>query len=317
MNTPCPYCNAFKQAVDNNNYCSIHSSSLPGDRGNTFYVKSGTLASGWHKSRMTFRTVLTGYQRYQLQENSRETLVSANNYLLVNKGQEYCNEIDPFTGAESLVVAFGEDLLPEVWSTRSGGWSSSLDMERIDDRKEEISFYNVSYQITANMRSILYQLKTAVLQGARSSLYYDELHYDLAEALISNHVYTLSRSDNLDLVKKSTRLETYRRVNLAHDFMSANFHLKLDLQTISHECAMSPFHFLKSFKAIHNKTPLEFLTQERLQYARYLMKHTDLPVNHVTTKSGFENTSSFIRLFKRDAGVTPVQYRLKYQQVSP
>ncbi len=314
MNLPCPYCNAFKQAFDDNNYCSIHSPLLPKDKGNTFYVKAGTLSSGWHRSRMSFRAVLSGYQRYRLQENDREALVSANNYLLVNKGQEYCNEIDSFTGAESLIIAFREGLLQEVWTDSMAGWSKLLDNGTLLHDDDEVSFYSTSYQITPSIRSLLNQLKAGVLLGATSSLFYDELHYDLAEALVINHSRVMSFSNNLNLVKKSTRHETYRRLNDARDFMIANFHKKLDLQTICKEGAMSPYHFLKAFKAVYHQTPLEFLTAERIQYAKNLMSQTDLPVNHVTTKSGFENTSSFIRLFKRKTGITPKNFRLACRQ---
>ena len=314
MSTSCPYCNAFKQAFDNNNYCSIHSPSGPQGQGNTFYVKAGSLASGWHKSRMSFRTVLTGYQRYQLQENDRAAMVNADTYLMVNQGQEYCNEIDPFTGAESLVVAFREDLLSEVWTKSTAGWSYALDDETQGLDHQEIAFYNTSYQVTAPMRRTLSHLKEGVLHGTSNALFYDELHYELAEALIKNHFHALSLTNDFNLVKKSTRMETFRRLNYARDFMMANFHLKLDLQAISKEGAMSPYHFLKAFKAVYKKTPLEFLTQERLQYAQHLMRYTDLPVSHVTTKSGFENTSSFIRLFKRSSGMTPKQYRMSYQE---
>lgn len=310
----CPYCNAFKQAFKNNNYCSIHSPSLPGDKGNTFYVKAGSLESGWHKSRMSFRTVLSGYQRYELQENNRASLLQANNYLIVNRGQEYCNEIDPFTGAESLIITFRDDLFSEIWASLNSDGNLSLDNGNQYPFLEEITFFNVSYPVDASIQRVLIQLKEGVLQESTSTLFYEELHYELAELLIKNHFRTLSVSENLDLIKKSTRLETFRRLNEARDFMVANFHLKLDLPTISRAGAMSPYHFLKSFKALYKKTPQEFLTGERLQYARYLMRHTDLPVNHVTSKSGFENTSSFIRLFKRESGVTPKQYRLNYQQ---
>ena len=47
----------------------------------------------------------------------------------------------------------------------------------------------------------------------------------------------------------------------------------------------------------------------RIEYAQKLLKESDMTVNKVAEASGYANTSSFIRAFKKLTGNTPGEYR--------
>ena len=66
---------------------------------------------------------------------------------------------------------------------------------------------------------------------------------------------------------------------------------------------------MRSFK---NKTGLsivEYITQERLNTAKRILKKTDLPVKAVSSMVGYEDYAYFTRVFKKETGESPTTYR--------
>ncbi|WP_245809841.1 helix-turn-helix transcriptional regulator [Cohnella massiliensis] len=53
----------------------------------------------------------------------------------------------------------------------------------------------------------------------------------------------------------------------------------------------------------------EYVTVVRIREAQRLLAETQLQVQEVAGKMGFEHMSHFNRTFKRIAGITPLQYR--------
>ena len=107
-----------------------------------------------------------------------------------------------------------------------------------------------------------------------------------------------------------TRQELLLRLKESMRFIKKNYSEKISLNQLSKIALLSPFHFQRSFKAVYEQTPLEFLTHLRLKKACELLKKTKKPVADIAMQCGFENASSFIRLFKRRFKQTPNEYRI-------
>ena len=67
--------------------------------------------------------------------------------------------------------------------------------------------------------------------------------------------------------------------------------------------------FIKAFKKLTDKTPSEYLTDKKLEYAKNLLLTTNDSVLDISLKIGFESVSHFIRIFKMKYGITPLQLR--------
>ena len=112
-------------------------------------------------------------------------------------------------------------------------------------------------------------------------------------------------------VREATRVELYRRVHVARDYMHACLHESLSLDDIAGVAALSPHHFLRTFKAVFGHTPHQYLTQKRLERAQFLLSKTDLPVTDICMDVGFESLGSFSTLFRKRIGLSPRQYRVQ------
>ena len=101
----------------------------------------------------------------------------------------------------------------------------------------------------------------------------------------------------------------YQRIVNAKAFIETNYHTDLNLDTMVIEAHFSKYHFLRLFKSIYGLTPHQFLIEIRIKMAKIELTETNKSVTDVCMDAGFQSLSSFIHLFKRKTGRTPLQYR--------
>lgn len=71
----------------------------------------------------------------------------------------------------------------------------------------------------------------------------------------------------------------------------------------------SPSHLCRLLKQISGKTPTQYINQERLKYAVYLLAQTDREILDICECCGFSNVSHFYHLFREQFGVSPAKFR--------
>jgi transcriptional regulator GlxA family with amidase domain len=70
--------------------------------------------------------------------------------------------------------------------------------------------------------------------------------------------------------------------------------------------------FLRRFKKATGDSPLEYLQRLRVETARKLLETTTESVEEITARAGYEDFSSFRKLFKRHTGLSPSAYRKRF-----
>ena len=83
----------------------------------------------------------------------------------------------------------------------------------------------------------------------------------------------------------------------------------LTLAALAHEAAMSPCHFLRSFRRVVGMTPHQFLLHTRLRRAAVRLCRSEEPVSAIAFDLGFGDLSTFNRRFRRVMGESPSAYR--------
>lgn len=96
-----------------------------------------------------------------------------------------------------------------------------------------------------------------------------------------------------------------RRVS---EFTDANLDKRLTLGSLAGVLHMSPWHFARCFKHATGKTPLQHVTERRMQRALALLSSACMPVTEVALEVGFRDPSHFSRSFKKHFGTSPVAY---------
>jgi AraC family transcriptional regulator, arabinose operon regulatory protein len=84
---------------------------------------------------------------------------------------------------------------------------------------------------------------------------------------------------------------------------------KISIDQLARESCMSRSAFFQAFKNEFGLSPLEFVQLERIKKAKLIMADSNLSITDVCYQSGFNHSNYFIKLFKRQEGITPAMYR--------
>lgn len=71
--------------------------------------------------------------------------------------------------------------------------------------------------------------------------------------------------------------------------------------------------FNRRFRQATGFSPVQYLQNLRVEQARHLLEQTDNPIDEISWKVGYEETSAFRRVFKRVTTLSPGEYRRKFQ----
>ncbi|MBQ9031566.1 MAG: helix-turn-helix domain-containing protein [Parasporobacterium sp.] len=95
----------------------------------------------------------------------------------------------------------------------------------------------------------------------------------------------------------------------AISYMETHLETNMSISEIAEEVHLNPQYFMRLFKKETGKPVLEYITERRLEKARKLLADTSLPITEVALAAGYDNFSYFSKLFKRNEGQTPSEYR--------
>ena len=97
--------------------------------------------------------------------------------------------------------------------------------------------------------------------------------------------------------------------NRIRDLLFARLSEEVSVEELAAEVRLSRFHFTRSFKAATGEPPHRFLIRIRIEKAQELLVTTDLSISEVAAQVGYSEPAYLARLFRREVGVTPTQYR--------
>ncbi len=89
----------------------------------------------------------------------------------------------------------------------------------------------------------------------------------------------------------------------------ANVNNPWTVESLAEAAGMSRSAFAARFKELVGQTPLDYVTEWRMQKAVSLLKENDKKLVEVAQSVGYESDAAFSKAFKRLVGVTPGEYR--------
>jgi AraC family transcriptional regulator len=129
----------------------------------------------------------------------------------------------------------------------------------------------------------------------------EEIAFELAGAALQ----LAGRGD-----RKSASAHHHGRMTEVLRYMADHSAAPHKLAGLAKMARMSPYHFLRGFKAATGVTPHQWLLRARLRKAAEQLATTSLPVTDVALDVGFADLSNFTRSFRAEFGASPRQFRL-------
>lgn len=100
-----------------------------------------------------------------------------------------------------------------------------------------------------------------------------------------------------------------RRIQQALTFIHQHTGDKIELDTLANKTCVSKDHLIRIFKQATGETPANYITRRKLERAEVLLATTEMPVKNIAAELGYDDTSYFIRVFRKHSNMTPQEYR--------
>jgi AraC-like DNA-binding protein len=108
----------------------------------------------------------------------------------------------------------------------------------------------------------------------------------------------------------------YSDLEATVQFVLDHFSEKISVQDLATQSGYSLSQFERKFRVLFSMTPTRFVTKARVNAARARLGNGHDTIGEIAQECGFYDQSQFGRLFKRETGTTPLEYR-KFFQNSP
>ena len=101
----------------------------------------------------------------------------------------------------------------------------------------------------------------------------------------------------------------FKGIRIATEYINENYDKKLSIEDLADACGLSYSYFSNCFKRTFGDTPKGYITNLRLNKAKYYLTETALPIKEIASKCGFAHFNTFTSAFKKYVGVSPREYR--------
>ena len=95
----------------------------------------------------------------------------------------------------------------------------------------------------------------------------------------------------------------------ALEYIETHYSQPIPLESLARLTGMSPKYFCRFFKTIVHRSPIDYVNYYRVECAGRLLLRGDMTVAEIAQHCGFNDSSFFIKQFRRYKGTTPRRYR--------
>jgi AraC-like DNA-binding protein len=150
---------------------------------------------------------------------------------------------------------------------------------------------------------------------SNNNLFIDEINP--VETLIQCENVKDMKVEILDILKKvcdyineNKKKHTFVLRDQIIEFIKENYaQVDLDVSMVANHFDLNNSYLSKYFKEASGQGLLDYITSIRIKNAKILLREQGMNVSDAAIKTGFYNSNSFIRTFKKYEGVTPGKYK--------
>ena len=244
----------------------------------------------------SIKMVLSGIEDYTV--NGKKYKLESGRFLLVDNQSDVNINIDDKQGVKGVCLFPKKELVDDVFRQHSNSCEAMLDnpfkIEHVDLLEKAFSFKEnkTGAFLENNIRFMIDNHKH------EKDINFDTFYTNLAECMVIDHLELEGKLKNLSSTRKSTKEELYRRVSNAKIFIDDNYTERINLDELAQNAFLSKYHFLRSFKALYELSPYQYILSLRLEKARELLS-LDYSFGEVSNLIGFSDEKNLRKAIKR------------------
>ena len=145
--------------------------------------------------------------------------------------------------------------------------------------------------------------KRIILEFQRCQENYEEM----LELLLRHLLIIFERDLKRKHVIKNDYLD--KEMDIAATYFNENYNRNINIEEYASSRGMSVSWFIRNFKKYTGQTPMQFIVSIRINNAQLLLETTEYSINQIASIVGYDNQLYFSRLFHKQKGYSPTQYR--------
>ncbi len=115
-----------------------------------------------------------------------------------------------------------------------------------------------------------------------------------------------------DLVKRQALSLYSPNVRSAINYIHLNLTTPLTLKAVAEKLRLNPTYLSTQFNREVGKSLPDYISQKRIQEGQNLIKTSPFSITQISTAVGFSDVNYFSRIFKRETGMTPSEYKKQH-----
>ena len=133
-------------------------------------------------------------------------------------------------------------------------------------------------------------------------------HYEEYLSLLLRELFLLiSRQAPIGISSQNRMLQ--KEMEKATQYFSEHFTEEISIEQYAMDKHLSTSWFIRSFKRYNGVTPMQYILNLRITNAKTLLRTTTYSVAEVASIVGYDNPLYFSRLFKKQTGLPPSEFR--------
>lgn len=242
-------------------------------------------------------------------ENKEQSSFTPSSFFIIQKnvkGSQYWRADTHYRGIEITITSkYFTDIIQKYFGTTLP----------LDTFMENYTYTYLPIQII----TLLQKLETLALQDLLNPLYLEskileclailmnELSTRSPNAFISQVNYSsIPLGKNRTITLTSSDLQAIQK---AHDLLVENYYAPPTIKSLSKLVFLNEQKLKAGFIKQYQMSIGAFSNYIRMNIASNLLSSTDLSVERIAHKVGYQNTSNFIKMFKKNYHMTPLQFR--------
>lgn len=148
-------------------------------------------------------------------------------------------------------------------------------------------------------------------------IYLIEKYYDRQIAIYCSKVFQIEMDRNSQSsfsIFTGQKLHGDELVREAQDYIESKANEKISMEDLSSRLAVSRRNFDRRFLKATGNTPVEYMQRVRIESAKKALESTRKNINEVMYEVGYSDVKAFREVFRRITGMSPLEYRARYNK---
>jgi transcriptional regulator GlxA family with amidase domain len=145
-----------------------------------------------------------------------------------------------------------------------------------------------------------------------------EKYTDRQTAILASKYFAIDigrESQTAFAMFKGQKNHTDDAIRKAQEIIEKNVHERLSVEELADKVNVGRRSFERRFKSATNNTVLEYIQRVRMEAAKREFENSRKNISEVMMDVGYTDTKAFRTIFKKITGLTPIEYRNKYNKM--